>query len=214
MKSHTLRESPAAGVLPNGFIASKGGYVVEAVTFDPGDILFLYTDGIEDAERKFRDRQRREIPCPEGPRCAPHGDHLAGPRAEELGASRGRESSNAVMNRRRYTLHRCHTPDGEDLLHFDFTNCEGLVEEAVMALISVEKIFRSYRVPEEKSVPVDKKVDRFLQAHFLQYRDYCFPPQEIPGNDEILVYPCLKEDDQYDDITILGVQRKPPKGVS
>ena len=48
-----------------------------------------------------------------------------------------------------------------------------------MALISVEKIFRSYRHPEEESarIPVDKKVDRFLQAHFLQYRDYCFPPQ-------------------------------------
>jgi hypothetical protein len=210
MKSYTLRESPAAGVLPNSFIASKGGYVVEAVTFDPGDILFLYTDGIEDAERKFRDRQLREISCTEGALNTPHGNHLAGQREEELGASRVLEIINAVMNRRRYTLQRCHTPDGEDRLYFDFTNCEGRVEEAVMALISVEKIFRSYRVPEGESARflVDKKADRFLQDHFLQYRDYCFPSREIPGNDEVLVYTRLKEDDQYDDITVLGVQRK------
>jgi serine phosphatase RsbU (regulator of sigma subunit) len=208
IKSRTLRESPAAGVLPNLLIASRGGYTVETLTFKPGDILFLYTDGIEEAERKFRDRNLREIPCAEGPQDTPHGNHLAGQRDEELGASRVIDIINAVMNRRRYTLRRAHAPDGEEGLRFDFSGCEGRVEDAVMALVSIEKIFRSYRAPDGEAarIPVDKKVDRFLRAHFLQYRDYCFPSGEIPGED--LYYTGLKEDDQYDDITILGIKRK------
>ncbi|MDR3161542.1 MAG: SpoIIE family protein phosphatase, partial [Spirochaetaceae bacterium] len=204
MKSRTLRESPAAGVLPNAVIAAKGGYTVETITFDPGDILFLYTDGIEEAGRVLRESA-------EGPRDASSDPRPAGWfEAEELGSSRVIDIINAVMNRRRYTLRRGGPPGGEGSLQFDFTRCEGAAEEAVMALIAIEKIFRSYPISggEASRVPVDKKIDRFLRSHFLRYRDYCFPPQEIPGNDECFYYTRLKEDDQYDDITILAVKRK------
>jgi hypothetical protein len=85
------------------------------------------------------------------------------------------------------------------------------VEEVIMALVSVERIFRCYRDPkadETSRILVDKKVDAFLKTHFLQYRNYCSWPQEIPGNDTYMYYTYLKEDEQYDDLTILGIKRK------
>lgn len=84
-----------------------------------------------------------------------------------------------------------------------------------MALISVEKVFRLYRDPsatEKDAVLVDEKVDAFLKAHFDQYRLYCSdvrpnpdPQRDNPG---YLLYGGIREDDQYDDLTILGIRRK------
>ncbi|MDR2700966.1 MAG: SpoIIE family protein phosphatase, partial [Spirochaetaceae bacterium] len=66
LKTLTLPETPATGVLPNFLVESKGGYKVQTMTLDRGDILLLYTDGIEEAKRKFRDADFREIICVEG----------------------------------------------------------------------------------------------------------------------------------------------------
>jgi hypothetical protein len=80
-----------------------------------------------------------------------------------------------------------------------------------MALVSVEKMFRLYKDPkagEGSRVLVDKKVDAFLKNHFFQYRSYCSYSQENPGNDTSMYYTHLKEDEQYDDLTILGISRK------
>jgi serine phosphatase RsbU (regulator of sigma subunit) len=213
VKTLTLPETPATGVLPNFLVESKGGYTVQTMTIDPGDMLLLYTDGIEEAKRKFRDGEFREILCTEGgaPNDTPHGNHVVGQGDEEMGPDRVQGIINAVMNKDMYTLYKYHNPEGEKELKFDFSDCEGKVEEVIMAMVSVEKMFRCYKDPkadDESRVLVDKKIDEFLKKHFLQYRNYCSDIREYPGNDAYMYYTHVREDDQYDDLTILGIKRK------
>jgi serine phosphatase RsbU (regulator of sigma subunit) len=212
IKTVTLRETPATGVLPNFLVESKGGYTVQSLTVDHGDILFLYTDGIEEAKRRFRNASFQEIICEEGEKDTPHATHTVGQGDEEMGPDRVEGIINAVMNKQVYTLHKYHNPEGEEHdLTFDFTGCEAKVEEVIMGMVSVEKMFRMYKDPKsdaEARVLVDKKVDEFLRKHFRQYRDYCYDTKENPGNDAYMYYTHVQEDDQYDDLTILGVYRK------
>jgi hypothetical protein len=211
VKTLTLPETPATGVLPNFMVRTKGGYPVVTMTLDRGDILFLYTDGIEEAKRRFRDTEFHEILCEQGPPGSSHGNHHAGQEDEELGAARVKEIINAVMNRKMYTLHKWHNPEGDAELVFDFTMCRGTVEEVIMALVSVEKMFRCYKNPragEDSRVLVDKKLDSFLKNHFVQYRSYCSRTRENTGNDAYMYYTHVNEDEQYDDLTILGIKRK------
>jgi hypothetical protein len=215
MKTVTLPPSPAAGVLPNFLVESRGGYRTQTMTLDRGDMLLLYTDGIEEAKRKFRDSRFQEILCPgesgNAPTGAPHANHVAGQGDEELGADRVEAIVNAVMTRQVYSLYKYHNPEGELELQFDFRSCAGTAEETIMAMVSVEKIFRLYRDPAfgaDSRVLVDKKVDRFLKEHFLQYRTYCSQTREAPGSEAYIYYTHVKEDEQYDDLTIIGVHRK------
>jgi serine phosphatase RsbU (regulator of sigma subunit) len=213
MKTLTFPETPATGVLPNFLVESKGGYTVQTMTIDPGDILLLYTDGIEEAKRKFRDAEFKEITCTEGdaPNDTPHGNHVVGQGDEEMGPDRVEAIINAVMSRGEYTLRKYHNPEGEVELKFDFSDCTGKVEEVIMAMVSVEKMFRCYRDPranEDSRVLVDKKIDEFLKKHFLQYRNYCSLTREHPANEAYMYYTHVSEDDQYDDLTILGIMRK------
>jgi len=191
-------------------VESKGGYRVNTITIDKGDILLLYTDGIEEAKRKFRNVDFLETTCKEGPVDTPHDNHLSGQADEEMGPSRVHAIINAVMGKQVYTLNKHHNPDGMDL-QFDFSSCEGNVEEVIMAMVSVEKMFRCYKDPkhgEDAKVLVDKKVDEFLKSHFVQYRHYCSFTREFPENDAYMYYTHIKEDEQYDDLTILGIKRK------
>lgn len=209
----TLPETPATGVLPNFIVESKGGYTVQTVRIGHGDILFLYTDGIEEAKRKFRDANFKEILCEEGgaPVDTPHDTHSVGQGDEEMGPERVEGIINAVMNKEVYSLYKYHNPEGEKTLQFDFTDCEGTVEECIMAMVSVEKMFRAYKpthASEENRVLVDKKVDDFLKKHFRQYRNYCSFTKANAGDENYIYYTHLKEDDQYDDLTILGIRRK------
>ena len=210
-KIKTLPETPATGVISNAMVKSAGGYEVQIMSFDHGDILLLYTDGIEEAKRNFRDSEFREIICDEGPDGTPHENHVAGQGNEEMGPLRVQRIIDAVMNRGVYTLHKSHNGEGDKPLHFNFVSCEGNVEEVIMALVSVEKMFRCYKDPragEDSRVLVDKKIDEFLKAHFLEYWDYCADTREYPGNDAYMYYTHVKEDEQYDDLTILGIKRK------
>ncbi|MDR3336608.1 MAG: SpoIIE family protein phosphatase [Treponema sp.] len=213
LKSITLPQSPAAGVLPNFLVESKGGYTVQTFTLDHGDILFLYTDGIEEAKRNFRDSSFNEITCTEGdaPAGTPHANHVAGQGNEQLGVDRVEGIINGVMNKRFYSLYKYHNPEGENELQFDFTSCSGTVEEAIMALVAVEKMFRLYKNPgagDDSRVLVDRKVDRFLKEHFTQYRNYCGQTREPGENSVYTSYTHVMEDPQYDDLTILGIRRK------
>jgi hypothetical protein len=212
MKVLALQETPATGVFPNAMVRSRNDYTVRTMNLDHGDVLFLYTDGIEEAKRRFRDTEFREIACSYGAPGSPHENHLSGQKDEEMGAGRVEAIINAVMNREVYTLHKWHNPEGNGAdLSFDFTRCQGKMEEAIMALVSVEKIFRCYKNPkagEDNRVLADKKLDAFLKRHFIQYRNYCSRTRENPGNNSYMYYTHLDEDEQYDDLTILGISRK------
>jgi serine phosphatase RsbU (regulator of sigma subunit) len=228
MKTVTLPQTPATGALPNSLVESRGGYRVQTITLGRGDMLLLYTDGIEEAKRKFRNSLFQEILCaggPETPGGAPigtapldgaqkgavHGSHSVGQGDEEMGADRVEAIVNAAMNKQLYSLYKYHNPEGEIALQFDFGSCAGTVEDAIMALVSVEKMFRVYRDPssgEDSRVLVDKRIDRFLKEHFRQYRTYCAQTREVPGSEAYRYYTHVKEDEQYDDLTILGIRRK------
>ena len=211
IKTITLPETPATGVLPNSLVESKGGYRVQTLDFDHGDILLLYTDGIEEAKRSFRDSDLHEISCSAGPRGTIHGNHVSGEGSEEMGHERVEAIINAVTNKEVYTLRKWHNGEAGQDLQFDFSSCNGEVEDVIMALISVEKMFRCYRDPragEDSRILVDKKIDDFLKAHFLQYRHYCSRTREYPGNTKYMYYTHVREDEQYDDLTILGIKRK------
>ncbi len=213
MKKLLLPETPTAGVFPNMLIEMKGGYQVQTMQLDHGDILLLFTDGIEEAKRRFRDANLNEHLCQEGgaPVDTPHGNHSVGQADEELGYERVRDILNAVLNRGEYRLERYHAPDPSETLHFDFSKASGEVEDAIMALVAVEKIFRMYQDPnagDEDRVIVDKKVDACLFQWFNQYRSYCAHHRNHPEFDEYMYYTGIKEDEQYDDLTILGIRRK------
>ena len=211
IKDIILPQTPAAGVLPNSVVESKGGYQVQTLTLDHGDILLLYTDGIEESKRKFRDSSFNEIACNGGSAGTLHGSHAAGEWSEAMGRQRVCEIANAVMNRRGYCLHKWHSSERERDLYFNFSGCQGGLDDLIMALIAVEKIFRCYydnRAAEGEWVLVEKKIDAFLKKHFLQYDKYCDETCECPGNDLYIYYTHLREDQQYDDLTILGVKRK------
>ncbi|MCL2265336.1 MAG: SpoIIE family protein phosphatase [Treponema sp.] len=211
IKTITLPQTPATGVLPNFMIESTGGYNVQTVQIEKGDILLLYTDGIEEAKRKFRNREFKEITCREGKADTPHENHLCGQADEEMGPRRVEAIINAVMAKEVYTLRKFHNPEGEIELQFDFSDCESRVEDVIMAMVSVEKMFRCYKpenAGEDSRVLVDKKVDEFLKGHFIQYRRYCAHTRENPENPAYMYYTHVKEDEQYDDLTILGIKRR------
>jgi hypothetical protein len=182
VKSITLPQTPAAGAFPNRVVESKGGYKTQTLSLDHGDILLLYTDGIEEGQG-----------------------------GEVMGSARVHEIINAVMNRAVYRMNKRHTPEGDKELYFDYSDCNGEVEEVIMALITAEKMFRCYRDPGtavDDAVLIEKKADAFLRAHFSQYSDYCSHVRECHKNNSYIYYDYLKEVEQYDDLAILGIKRK------
>jgi hypothetical protein len=213
MKVITLPETSAAGVFPSFMVDMKGGFRVVKQHLNPGDVLFLYTDGIEEAKRMFRTKDLVVHACAEPglEKENPHGSHSVGQDNEEMGPERVNEIIESVFARKIYTLYKWHNPEENELFEFDFTSCEGTVEEAILALVSVEKIFRMYRDPkagEFERVQVDRKVDLFLNKHFRQYPIYCGNRKDHPDAHEYLYYTHVREDAQYDDLTILGIKKK------
>lgn len=213
MKTLTFPETPASGVFPSFMVDLKGGFPVVKHHLNPGDILFLYTDGIEEAKRMFRTSDLVVHACAE-PGLAPespHGSHSVGQDNEEMGPERVNAIIEAVLARKTYSLFKWHNPEADAQYDFDFTTCEGTIEEAILALVSVEKVFRMYRDPKAGDfdrVQVDRKVDLFLNRHFRQYGLYCGNRRDHPDYPEYLYYTGVREDAQYDDLTILGIRKK------
>ncbi|OJF77086.1 MAG: hypothetical protein BKP49_02805 [Treponema sp. CETP13] len=223
----TLSETPAAGAIDPFLIEMKGGYPVEKLHLDPGDILFLYSDGIEEEQHKYKDEfgdhvaykmdengegNWLQVPPPEP------GEPTGDIEFEEMSTDVDRVNPiiQAVMTKGSYTLHRKKNPlEFEEKGYvFDFSSCEGTAEEAVMALLAVDFVFRMEKtigVNEYNTVEQDKKIDNFLKKHFIEYNKYL--GKSIKHFDEKLeqeymLYTELKADEQFDDLTILTLQRK------
>jgi hypothetical protein len=186
----------------------KGGFKVEKLHLDKGDVLFLYTDGIEEATRKFRNADFLPIACSEGPEGSEHGNHKSGEESEQLTPERIDAIVEAVFAKKTYRLEKYHNPLADEELIFDFSDCEGTVDDAILALISVEKVFRFYKEEnalESDLVKVDRKIDAFLQRHFNRYDYYC-SRQRDTGDLNYVYYTHLKEDEQLDDLTLVAVR--------
>lgn len=207
----TLAETPAAGPLPTFMVEMKGGFKLEKAHLNPGDVLFLYTDGIEEATRKFRDANFAVMKCAEPGLNEGdiHGNHKVGLDSEQMEPERVSAIIEAVLNRRTYVLEKYHNPVAGERLEFDFSKCDGTVEDAIMALASVEKVFRFYKDPDvtpNDLVRVDKKIDAYLRKCFNRYDYYCSDRQEIGEESSYLYYTNLREDEQLDDLTLVAVR--------
>jgi hypothetical protein len=210
-----LPDSPAAGPLASFMVQMKKPFVQITRRLGHGDALMLYTDGIEEAKRHFRDKDFKVMECADAEKDQPHGNHSGGQDNEEFGYDRITAIIEAVASKGSFRLVKHHNPTPGETLSFDFSNCDGTLEDKVLALVAVEKVFRMYKDPaatEKDVILVDVKVDAFLEKHFDQYRLFCAskapyvdPSNENPG---YLHYRGLKEDSQYDDLTILGIRRK------
>ena len=215
LKSYTLRSGSAAGAFSSEMISLNGGYPVEKIHLNCGDILFLYTDGIEESKRKLRVPISKPKDGSDSISAEDHGDnsHLIGTDSETLGKDRVEEIIEAVFARKKFTLKKRQSDLMYEQMDFDFSSCNGTIEDAVLALISVEKAFRMYKDSSAQSfdcVQVDKKIDAFLSKCFLQYDIYCYDKVPHPIYDEYFYYKQIKEDIQYDDLTILGIARRVP----
>ncbi|MCK7506535.1 MAG: hypothetical protein MZV70_22415 [Desulfobacterales bacterium] len=105
-------------------------------------------------------------------------------------------------------------PLPDEVLSFDYSTCEGTLEDLILALVSAEKssaCIPTRRPPEKDLVLVDAKIDDFLEKHFDQYRILLKdrrrenPDKEHP---EYRAYAGIREDDQYDDLTLMVIKRK------
>jgi hypothetical protein len=213
MKTLQLPESSAAGVFPSFMVDMKGGFRVIKQHLNPGDVLFLYTDGIEEAKRMFRGNDLKIHACAEPglEKDTPHGSHSVGQDNEEMGPERVNAIIEAVFDRKEFSLFKWHDHEADARYDFDFRDCEGTIDEAILALVSVEKVFRMYSDPaatEQARVQVDRKVDQFLNRHFRQYGKYCSNRKDHPEYSEYMYYTHVREDAQYDDLTLLGIKKK------
>jgi serine phosphatase RsbU (regulator of sigma subunit) len=216
MNAYKLPQAPAAGVFPSMIVQAQAGFQQVPYQLASGDTVFLYTDGVEEAKRHFRDTAFNVVACAE-PGLQDNeshgGTHNKGADNEEMGDGRIRGIIDAVFGRREYRLVKHHNPMGDEPLAFDFGRCQGTVEEAVLAMVSAEKVFRLYPDPSagpDDRVYVDKRIDAFLRAHFSLFDRYFGHPlagaEGVPAG--TVAYTHLKEDEQYDDLTILAVRKK------
>jgi serine phosphatase RsbU (regulator of sigma subunit) len=185
METINVPSAPAAGIFSNAEIKLQGGFPVTSLRLNAGDVLFLYTDGIEEARN---------------------------PNSEEMGAARVSAIIEAIFSRTVYVLQRQHSSTIETL-EFDFSGCTDNAADAIMALVSAEKVFRLYKTPDTTTtdkVLVDRKIDMFLRAHFKQYNAYCANHMDCPEAPEYLYYTGVKEAPQYDDLTLAAVRKKTP----
>ena len=213
IKIHELPNSPPTGSFPN-FIVETGKAPYQQVTrkLEKMDILLLYTDGMDEATRYQRDADFRIIGKPV---TLVDGTQQIQEQKEELGHERVEAIVEAVLSKGRFRLEKkLGNPLPDEILTFDYTSCEGSLEELILALVSAEKLFRFYpdpRATEKDLVLVDAKIDDFLEKHFDQYRILLKdkrrenPDKEHP---EYRAYAGIREDDQYDDLTLMAIKRK------
>ena len=208
-----LPDSPAAGPLASFMVQMKKPFIQVTRALDHGDALMLFTDGIEEAKRHFRDRDYKIVECADAEKDKPHENHSGGQDNEEFGYERIMAILEAVASRGSYRLEKHHDPAAGELLSFDFRSCGDSLHEKILALVSIEKVFRLYRDPSATSkdtVLVDQQVDAFLEKHFDQYRLFCLDktPYADAENPGYLLYRGVREDSQYDDLTLLAIRRK------
>jgi len=181
-------------MLPNGFTQVKH-------TLDSGDILLMFTDGLEESKRTLRDESFRATVVGEGDEAVDN---------EEFTNDRIHDIVRCVQAGSVYRLERYSNPVPEELV-FDFRGLEPTAENAVLALVAVEKIFRLVPDPSagsDESVSVDVVVDEFLRKTFSAYDDYFRYPDNERSDSGYRRFTHIYEDDQYDDLTVLLVRKK------
>ncbi len=211
---------------------TAGGYKVEKLVLKHGDVLYLYTDGIDEAERLVRDenyvvKQTVQEDVRTDPRTGKETKNVQVlDEKEQFGADRVRDVIEAVTGRKKYVLTKLDNPNQSEVLEFDFSSCKGTIDETIIALASVERVFRMVKTPDVRSddeIEVEKLIDDFLREHFVLYSKYCMPvdtqvtdesgnmadleKQRALEDPNMTRYSHVIEDKQADDITLIAIRR-------
>ena len=216
MKLVTLSSAPTAGVFTSDLVSLRGGFKVEKTVLNHGDILFLYTDGIEESARRIRESdysvRKQDVGIKKINPDTHQEDieHKFEDSKEEFGAERVQKIIEAVYNKRKYTLTKLDNPLVGETLEFDFSKCEGTVSEAILALASLEKVFRLYKSPSTLPtdyIKIDKKIDEFLSRYFNKYDYYAaHKSKDAENSSNYIDYDNMLEDEQSDDLTLLAIK--------
>ena len=234
LKEITLSNTPTAGGVSTDLVEmTAGGYKVEKLTLNHGDILYLYTDGIDEAERLVRDenwnvKQTVQEDVRTDPRTGKETKNTQIlDEKEQFGQERITAVLEAVAARKKFVLTKLDNPNTTEVLEFDFTTCKGTIDESIIALAAVERVFRMVKAPTVRAddeIEVEKFIDDFLREHFTLYNRYCTPVQLAGGNDNeqsmadlekqraledpnLTRYAWVTEDKQADDITLIAIKR-------
>lgn len=214
-KTITLPSTPATGIFSSSIIEQKGGFPTVKIHLNTNDVLFLYTDGIEDSKRFFRNSENEIIKfIPNSDKPIENNTDINGIDGEEFGKERIKKIIESVFLKEKYQLIKKENPitDKNLKMIFDFTTLTGSTEDVIMALVSVEKIFRLYQTTSKYDYSlVDKKIDKFLQQHFNRYDTICNSKEELTNidlKDEYINYISIKEEDQTDDLTLVAIKKK------
>jgi hypothetical protein len=212
---HELMRTPAAGVFSSEVVMMQNGYAQENFQLSPGEAIFLFTDGVPETKRRFRDSSFAIRTCDvagDGGAVVDHaGTHYTGQDGEGFGMLRMQEVVSAVFAQGPYRLIKHHNPLGQDGdLSFDFQACKSApLQDGILALASIERVFRL--IPDPRSdgkdrISINPLLHDFLREHFIQFGTYFGLPVERKA--DAVVYSHLKEDPQTDDIAMLGIRRK------
>ncbi len=204
-------KSPAAGAFMSDMVKGGPGFPQVTQRLERGDVLVLVTDGFEESHRTFRAEDGAEAACTDESHTGgvPLATHKKGELKEEFSIPRILAVFDAFFAKRTYRLERHHTA-GAETLEFDFTGCSNTLEEAVLALVSVERVYRTFHDPQTEPkdrIEMETKVDDFLAKHFRQYASYF---GEQPQHDPKATYRAItgiKEDIQDDDLTVVLLRR-------
>jgi len=202
IKTVTLSSAPTAGVFSSDLLAMRGGFVVEKLQVNHGDILYLYTDGIEEATRRVRTSDFKVI--------QEENNGKIDDKKEEFGPDRILEIIESVLNKQEYLLTKEQNPRASEKLLFDFSKGKATIEETIIALASMEKVFRMYKpdvVPQTEYIKVDKKIDEFLKNYFNLYDFYASSKEDNATSAGYVDYNFMQEDEQSDDLTLLAIKR-------
>ena len=206
--------NPAAGNMSAAFVRDvlmqELEFKVEKIQLKADDVLFLYTDGIEESTRKYRDSDFNEISEEEITDEGTPREHTELVDHEQMENERIHAIIEAVKARGTYVLEKKHNPLNAERLEFDFSSCDGNAQDIIIALASVEKVFRFYKPSDataSDTVRCDKKIDDFLQKHFNRYDFYCSQKNEAFESPVYVEYTFLREDEQLDDLTLLCASR-------
>lgn len=206
----TLFSAPASGMFNSKDMPIEFREETDRLEF--GDILLLFTDGLEESKRTYRnpDGTPKSISEDDIARGVAGDDASPGMQDEEFGMKRLGDLINAIGTKSTFTLAKHLSPWEPEPLRFDFAEADDSPEAFVLGIIAVEKVFRL--VPDPKATPddrvvIDKKIDDFLKTCFDGYAKYFHSPLPEDPNSLYRTYVGIREDDQYDDLTILAVKK-------
>ena len=191
MKHVKLPNIPAAGIFRSDFISPTVNYEATTLTLKKGDILYLFTDGIEES-RHFLNKKGSSSSV------------------EYFGSQRMDEILTAANRREEYLLQKEIPRSRKQEFHLDFKNLEESPEGAVMAVIACEKLFRlkkAFPLSLKKTV-MDKSTDDFLTLHCSEYLKMKKPSRN--AQDKGIYIQCLglNEEEQTDDLTIMAIKKE------